>query len=95
LGGWGRGCLLFCNIFEGDLGELVFQHNFCLFYEIRKLKEEKEGGKEYKVIKNVLLVILEEIFYMRSVSFFSGFFLQFFNLKNLILTYAKDCMYIC
>jgi hypothetical protein len=32
---------------EGDLGELVFQHNFYLFYEIRKLKEEKEGEKEY------------------------------------------------
>jgi len=46
-GGWGRGRLLFCNIFEGDLGELVFQHNFYLFCEIRKLKEEKEGEKEY------------------------------------------------
>jgi hypothetical protein len=27
----GRGCLLVCNIFEGDLGELVFQHNFTSF----------------------------------------------------------------
>jgi hypothetical protein len=48
LGGWGRGRLLFCNIFEGDLGELVFQHNFYLFYEIRKLKEEKEGEKNIR-----------------------------------------------
>jgi hypothetical protein len=39
--------LLFCNIFEGDIGELVFQPNFYLFYEIRKLKGEKEGEKEY------------------------------------------------
>jgi hypothetical protein len=29
--GWGRGRLLFCNIFEGDLGELVFQLNFTSF----------------------------------------------------------------
>jgi len=30
-GAEGRRCLLFCNILEGDLGELVFQQNLTSF----------------------------------------------------------------
>jgi len=43
--GWGRGRLLFCNIFEGDLGELVFQLNFTSFTKSENWKKKKKGKK--------------------------------------------------
>jgi hypothetical protein len=50
--------LLFCNIFGEELGEQVFHQNFCLFYEIRKLKEEKEEGKKQLLIRPLKMCLL-------------------------------------
>jgi hypothetical protein len=44
-GGEGRGCWVFCNIFEGDLGELVFQQNFTSFMKSKNWTKKKKGKK--------------------------------------------------
>jgi hypothetical protein len=75
----GGGGVLFdiLNNFWGGVRRTCFPAKFYLFYEIKKLKEEKEREKKYiRSLKNVL-VVLEEIFYMRSVIFFSGNFCNF------------------
>jgi hypothetical protein len=41
------------------------------------LKEEKEREKKYIRSLKIVLVVLEEIFYMRSEIFFSGIFCNF------------------
>jgi hypothetical protein len=92
LGVWGRGCLLFCNIFEGDLGELVFQHNFTSFMKSENWKKKKKGKKYIRSLKMCLLFLKK--YFTWDQWFFFLEFLQFFNLKNLILTYAKDCLYV-
>jgi hypothetical protein len=92
-GGWVR-CLLFCNTFEGNLGELVFQQNFTSFMKSKKLKEEKEREKKYIRSLKMCLLFLKKIFLHEISEFFFWNFLQFFNLKNQILTYSKDCIYV-
>jgi hypothetical protein len=92
LGGWGRGRLLFCNIFEADLGELVFQHNFTSFMKSENWKKKKKGKKYIRSLKMCLLFL--KTYFTWDQWFFFWNFLQFFNLKNLILTYAKDCLYV-
>jgi hypothetical protein len=86
--------LLVCNIFEGDLGELVFQHNFTSFMKSENWKKKKKGKEKY--IRSLKMCLSFWTKYFTWDQWFSFWkFLQIFNLKNLILTYAKDCMYIC
>jgi len=67
----------------------------CLFYEIRKLKEEEEWKEKQLLIRplKMCLLFFQKCFTWESVNF-SGSFLQFFYLKILISTYTKDCMYV-
>jgi hypothetical protein len=44
-GGTGVRCLVFCNIFEGDLGEPVFQQNITSFMKSENRKKKKKGKK--------------------------------------------------
>jgi len=92
-GGEGRGCFLFCNIFEWDLGELVFQHIFSSFMKSKHWKKKKKGKKKYIRSLKMCLLFLKKYFTCNQWFFF-WIFLQFFNLKNQILTYSKDCVYV-
>jgi hypothetical protein len=60
--GWGRGCLPVCNIFEGDLGELVFQHNFTSFMKSENWKKKKKGEKKYIRSLKMCLFFLKKYF---------------------------------
>jgi hypothetical protein len=63
----------------------------CLFYEIRKLKEEEEWKEKQLLIRplKMCLLFFKKCFTWESVNF-SGSFLQFFYLEILISTYSKD-----
>jgi hypothetical protein len=49
--------LLVCNSFEGDLGELVFQHNFPSFMKSENWKKKKKG-KKYIYIRSLKMCFL-------------------------------------
>jgi hypothetical protein len=71
-----------------------FPAKIYLFYEIKKIERRKRKGKKYIRSLKIVLVVLEEIFYMRSVIFFPGIFFQFFNLKKSDFDIFKG-LYIC
>jgi len=46
-GAEGRRCLLFWNILDGDLGELVFQQNLISFMKSKIERRKRKGKKVY------------------------------------------------
>jgi len=92
-GAVGEGTSAILQYFWGKLRRTCFPAKSYLFYEIKKLKEEKEREKKYIRSLKICLLFLKKYFTWDQWFFFWNF-LQIFNLKNLILTYAKDCLYV-
>jgi len=89
-----RKCLLFCNIFWRRIRRTRFPSKFCLFYEIRKLKEEKKEGKKQLLIRplKMCLLFFKKYLAWESANFF-WIFLQFLNLK-IWFQHIKSIVYI-
>ncbi len=99
-GGWGEGegrggegMLGILQYFWGRLRRTCFPAKFYLFYEIKKLKEEKEREKKYIRSLKMCLLFLKK-YSTWDQWFFFWIFLQFLNLKNRILKYSKDRIYV-
>ncbi len=90
---WGEGergkeMFAILQYFWRRISRTRFPSKFCLFYEIRKLKEEKEEGKKQLLIRplKMCLLFFKKYFAWESVNFF-GIFLQILNLKIWFSTY--------
>jgi hypothetical protein len=99
-GGWGEGegrggegMLGILQYFWGRLRRTCFPAKFYLFYEIKKLNEEKEREKKYIRSLKMCLLFLKK-YSTWDQWFFFWIFLQFLNLKNRILKYSKDRIYV-
>jgi hypothetical protein len=61
-GGWSREMFAILQYFRGRCRRTCFPAKFYLFYEIRKLKEEKEGEKKYIRSLKMCLLFFKKYF---------------------------------
>jgi hypothetical protein len=98
-GGWGgerrKEMFAILQYFWRRIRRTRFPSKFCLFYEIRKLKEEKEGEKKQLLIRplKICLLFVKKYFTSESANFFWIFF-AIFKPENLIFNIKKHCMYV-